>query len=177
MASIFDQLGGEAAVNAVVDKFYDTLLTDSRVNHYFKNTDMGKQRARQKQFLTLVTGGPSTYEGKDMKQAHCNHAITKENFDITWEHLEAALQFYDVPQHLVERVKEVFYSVEKDIVGQPKTSDKCPVLKSIDQKALNQTQESSQQEKKKVAEIENFGLRESNLTAKLRNDVYRKHCY
>lgn len=39
---------------------------------------MGKQRQRQKQFITLITGGPHNYEGKDMKTAHANYKIGKK---------------------------------------------------------------------------------------------------
>lgn len=57
---------------------------------------MAKQACRQKQFITLVTGGPHNYEGENMKTAHCKLKITKEHFDITWDHLEQALIFYKV---------------------------------------------------------------------------------
>ena len=61
MASLYEKLGGEGAVGAVVDRFYDLLLADPQVNHFFKATDMSKQRCRQKQFIMLVTGGPHNY--------------------------------------------------------------------------------------------------------------------
>ena len=67
MATLYEKLGGEGPVSAVVDKFYDFMLEDDRVSAFFKNTDMAKQRESQKQFITLVTGGPNNYEGKDMK--------------------------------------------------------------------------------------------------------------
>lgn len=42
--SLFERIGGEAAVNAAVELFYSKVLADSRVNSYFKKTDMSKQR-------------------------------------------------------------------------------------------------------------------------------------
>ena len=53
------------------------MLDDKRVNEFFKNTDMNKQRKRQTDFITLVTGGPNNYEGVDMKKAHEKMAIGK----------------------------------------------------------------------------------------------------
>ena len=82
--TLFDRLGGEEALSAVVDKFYDMMLADSRVNVFFKNSDMQKQRLRMKQFLTMATGGPNKYEGADMKEAHKKMKIGKEPFDATW---------------------------------------------------------------------------------------------
>lgn len=67
MATLFDKLGGEGPIGAVVDKFYDFMLEDERVSAFFKNTDMAKQRESQKKFIIMVAGGPNNYEGKDMK--------------------------------------------------------------------------------------------------------------
>jgi hemoglobin len=61
MTTLYDKLGGEAAINAVVDRFYDVMVTDPRVNHFYQNINLTKLRCRQKQFITLVTGGPSNY--------------------------------------------------------------------------------------------------------------------
>ena len=84
MATLCDKLGGEAAISAVVDKFYDLMLDDSRVSAFFKNTDLEKQRMRQKQFITMVTEGPNRYEGADMKTAHQKFKIGQAHFDATW---------------------------------------------------------------------------------------------
>ena len=74
--TLFERLGGEGAVTAVVDKFYEIMLQDNRVSHYFATIDMKKQKERQTQFITLVTGGPNIYQGTDMKTAHCKYAIS-----------------------------------------------------------------------------------------------------
>lgn len=84
MASLYERLGGEPAITAVVDKFYDFMMKDDRVNAFFKNTDMVKQRKSQASFITMVTGGPNHYEGRDMKEAHAKFAIKKLEFDATW---------------------------------------------------------------------------------------------
>jgi hemoglobin len=38
------KLGGEETIAKVVDYFYDLVLADDTVNHFFENTDMEKQR-------------------------------------------------------------------------------------------------------------------------------------
>ena len=38
--SIYEGIGGKAALDLAVDKFYDKVLKDNRVKHFFKNTDM-----------------------------------------------------------------------------------------------------------------------------------------
>jgi hemoglobin len=51
------------------------MLKDQVVSAFFSNTDMTKQVERQKQFITLVTGGPNLYEGADMAKAHAKMKI------------------------------------------------------------------------------------------------------
>lgn len=85
--SLFERLGGESAISAVVDKFYEYMLQDQRVSHFYEHVDLGKLRCRQKDFITLVTGGPNHYEGTDMKTAHCKLSISGQDFDVTWENL------------------------------------------------------------------------------------------
>ena len=45
MTTLYDQIGGEPAVNAAVDLFYEKVLTDPRINHFFADVDMAKQSA------------------------------------------------------------------------------------------------------------------------------------
>lgn len=95
-------MGGKAAVSAVVDRFYQIMLADDEVSHFFGSTDMEKQRCRMKQFITLVTGGPNEYQGADMKTAHCKFDIWKSHYDKTWQNLEISLKHFKVDNKLIE---------------------------------------------------------------------------
>lgn len=101
MTTLFEKLGGEGAVSAVVDKFYEFMMADPVVSHFFAKTDMKKQAQSQKSFITMVCGGPNNYHGKDMKAAHAKMNIGKKEFDATWKHLHDALRFYQVSEVLV----------------------------------------------------------------------------
>ena len=68
--SLYDRIGGAPAVDAAVDIFYKKVLADKRIAYMFKDTDMKRQHAHQKKFLTYAFGGPNEYEGKDMRCAH-----------------------------------------------------------------------------------------------------------
>jgi hemoglobin len=68
--SLFDRLGGRAAVEAAVELFYEKVLADDLLSPFFANTDMTRQRAQQKAFLTFAFGGPNNYTGQDLRTAH-----------------------------------------------------------------------------------------------------------
>ena len=105
MATLYERLGGEGAISSVVDKFYVYMLADEITAPFFSNTDMTKQRQSQKNFITLVTGGPNVYQGLDMKKAHDKMKITHLAFDETWNNLVKSLNDHNVPQNLVDELK------------------------------------------------------------------------
>lgn len=120
-ASLYEQLGGEAAVNAAVDIFYRKVLSDHRINRFFDNTDIEKQAAKQKSFLTMAFGGPNNYTGTDMRQAHA-HLVKKlglddSHFDAVMEHLTNTLVELNVPQNLIDQVAAIAESTRNDVLN------------------------------------------------------------
>lgn len=81
------------------------MLNDPITAPFFKNTDMVKQRARQTQFIVMVTGGPNKYEGEDMRKAHAKFQIGKKEFDETWLNLEKSFVSFKVNENLIKQVK------------------------------------------------------------------------
>ncbi|ELZ81483.1 group 1 truncated hemoglobin [Haloferax larsenii] len=90
--SLYSEIGGHEAVDAVVSDFYDRVLADESVAHYFDDTDMAKQHAHQVQFISAVAGGPVEYDGEDMRDAHAHLGLTGDDFDAIANHLEVALR-------------------------------------------------------------------------------------
>ena len=90
-STAFDRMGGNEAVESVVDEFYGRVLNDDRVVHHFEGTDTTALRAHQVQFISAVTGGPVEYTGRGMREAHRGMGITDEEFDVVAEHLDRAL--------------------------------------------------------------------------------------
>lgn len=69
--TLYEKVGGEEAIAKVVDYFYSELvLKDPTVNHFFKDTDMEKQRNHQTKFISFALGGSNQYTGKSMGNAH-----------------------------------------------------------------------------------------------------------
>jgi hemoglobin len=118
--SIYQQLGGEAAVNAAVDIFYRKVLKDDRIKHFFDSVDMARQAAKQKAFLTMAFGGPNNYTGEDMRRGHA-HLVAKglndSHFDAVMEHLGGTLKELNVPGHLISQCAAIAESTRKDVLG------------------------------------------------------------
>lgn len=121
MATLYERLGGQAAVDAAVDIFYRKMLSDDRVNYFFDNTDMDKQIAKQKAFLTMAFGGPNNYTGKDMREGH-KHLVAKglnnTHVDIVIEHLGNTLKELGVAANDIAEVAAIANGARKDVLSQ-----------------------------------------------------------
>jgi hemoglobin len=124
MATLFDKLGGKAAVDLAVDKFYEKVLSDERIKHFFEGIDMVKQRAHQKAFLTYAFGGTSKYDGRYMREAHQDlvekRGLSGEHFDAVAENLLEALKEMGVSQELRNEVAAIAAAPQhkKDVLNQ-----------------------------------------------------------
>ncbi|MEY3281424.1 MAG: hypothetical protein RL674_1409 [Pseudomonadota bacterium] len=118
--SLFEQLGGEAAVDAAVEVFYKKVLEDHRIYRFFDNVDMEKQAAKQKAFLTMAFGGPSHYSGKDLRAGHAKlvkMGLDDSHFNAVLENLEATLIELGVEKELVEQVNALAETTRHDVLG------------------------------------------------------------
>ncbi len=117
--SIFEKIGGEAAVNAAVDVFYRNVLMDERISHFFDSIDMASQHQKQKAFMTMAFGGPNHYSGADMRKAHAHMNLTEEHFTAVAENLIAALKELNVAQEHIDEIIAVCLSVKDDVLNVP----------------------------------------------------------
>lgn len=120
MSSVFEQIGGAAAVDAAVDIFYRKVLRDKRIAEFFETVDMDAQRNKQKAFLTMAFGGPHTYTGKDMRTAHAHlvaRGLNDGHFNAVAENLKLTLEELKVPEQLVKQVLNIAESTRSDVLG------------------------------------------------------------
>lgn len=115
--SLYERLGGEAAVAAAVDIFYDKVMADQRINQFFDGVDMVTQANKQKAFLTMVFGGPNNYSGKDMRAAHAHLGLDESHFDAVVEDLAATLVELGVGQADIAEVAGIAASVKDDVLN------------------------------------------------------------
>lgn len=113
--TLYDRLGGAAAVDLAVEKFYQKVLADERVRHFFAHIDMQKQKQHQKDFMTYAFGGAEHWNGRPMRSAHrqavSEMGLTDIHFDAIAENLVATLVEMEVPQALIDEVVQIVGSV------------------------------------------------------------------
>jgi hemoglobin len=138
--ALFDRLGGEAGIAAVVDDFTPRVLQDPRVNWPRKNVKGGAFSFFHKssgaaawnptkenvanlnkhlvQFIVLATGGPAHYDGKEMTSAHAGMRIGNPEFDAVLGDLKASLDRLQIPNKEQKELLSIVESTRPQIVTQ-----------------------------------------------------------
>jgi hemoglobin len=95
--SLYDRLGKQDAITAVVDDFVANVAADTRINAAFANADIPHLKKMLVEQICAATGGPCKYTGKDMKTAHQGMNIKGPDFDALVEDLKKSLDKFKVP--------------------------------------------------------------------------------
>jgi len=114
--TIYDAIGGEPALVAVVSDFYDRVLADPELTGFFAGVSMARLQGRQVEFFAAALGGPVTYSGASMKDAHWGRGIEQRHFDLVAGHLAASLAGAGVPADIVGQIIGAIAPLSADIV-------------------------------------------------------------
>ncbi|GLC34075.1 hypothetical protein PLESTF_000172200 [Pleodorina starrii] len=119
--TLYERLGGSAAVEAAVEIFYNRIIADGELAPFFQGVDMKKQRRKQVAFMTYVFGGAGAYEGRDLYKAHKNlieqHGLKELHFDLVAGHLLETLRSLNVPEDLTNEAMAVVATAKPLIFG------------------------------------------------------------
>lgn len=114
--SLYRRLGEREGIGAVVDEFYERVLSDEELRPFFEDVDMREQRGHQTRFLVTAAGGPELYDGEDMENAHDHLDIGHVDFSRIEVHLADALREFDASDEDVDAVVAEIESFRGPIV-------------------------------------------------------------
>mgnify|MGYP003385805370 CR=1 FL=1 len=116
MMTVYDDIGGEAAIDVAVDIFYRKILADKRVNEFFSRVEMEGQRDKQKAFLTMAFGGPNNYTGKDLRKGHKAMNLNEGHFNAIAELLVATLEELKVTKTSIDQIVAIVSTTKDDVL-------------------------------------------------------------
>lgn len=119
--SLYERIGGEAALMAAVDLFYAKVLANDLLRPFFKGLDMEAQVRKQIAFMSWAMGGPESYKGRDLTTAHAhlvkNLGLADAHFDAVAGCLEATLREMGVERGLIDEVLGRIGQTRSDVLG------------------------------------------------------------
>ena len=117
--TLYDRLGGRDAIATVVDSFVARVAADTRINKKFARSDVPRVKSMLVEQICSATGGPCTYTGRSMKEAHRNMGVTDGEFDALVEDLVATLNQFNVAKTDQDALLTTLGAMRADIVERP----------------------------------------------------------
>lgn len=134
--TLYDRLGGKDGVDAIVSDFTTRVMADPTVNWERKGVKQGgisihrgrsmewdasgeninRLKTHLAQFIAIKTGGPTTYSGVEMKQAHAGMRITNTEFDASVGSLKATLDKLQIPNDEQKELLAIIESTRNQVV-------------------------------------------------------------
>jgi hemoglobin len=103
---LYELIGGRSTIKAATELFYNKVLEDDNLRHFFEQIDMAHLRSRQIMFISMLLGG-RVYTGKDINDAHRrfrDQGLNGTHFDLFLKHFRAALEQVGVKPENAEKV-------------------------------------------------------------------------
>jgi hemoglobin len=114
---LYERLGGQAAIRAVVDDFIGNVAADPRINERFANADIPRLKTRLVEQICEATGGPCKYTGATMVEAHRGMNVSDAEFTALVEDLVKSLEKFKVPAAEKSELLTALGSMKPQIVG------------------------------------------------------------
>lgn len=95
--NLYQQLGGESGVEAIVYDLIVRIADDERVVDRFRNVDISRFKEGFETYICSVSGGPCEYTGDSMQVVHAGHYYTDTEFNAIVELLVEAMEAQAVP--------------------------------------------------------------------------------
>lgn len=114
--ALFDRVG-DRTVAEIVDHFYERVLCDPMLEPYFAQAPTGHIRAMQRELFTIALGGPGTYSGLGIHDAHAELGITPLHFSRYMEHLTTTLHRMNVDADVVDALLGRLALLADDVTG------------------------------------------------------------
>ena len=114
---LYDRLGGKPAITAVVDDFIGNVGGDARINQRFTNANIPRLKTMLVDQICAATGGPCTYTGQNMVDAHRGMNVRDAEFTALVEDLVKSLDKFKVPAQEKNELLTALGGMKPQIVG------------------------------------------------------------
>lgn len=119
--SLFEKLGGEEAIVATVEIFYEKVINDPLLSPFFETISMDAQGDKMIAFVARAFGGPDEFKGKDLRVAHKHlvdsMGLNDNHFDSVSTHLAATLNEMAIDQNLIDDCIAIVESTRDDVLN------------------------------------------------------------
>ena len=98
--TLYEMLGGESKLRAIIDTFVDRVCDDVMIGFFFSQIDRGHLKKMEFQFAAGFLGADIVYEGRPLGEAHRKHPIMGGQFARRKKILQEVLEEMNVPESI-----------------------------------------------------------------------------
>lgn len=113
---LYERIGGSEAIAATIDAFYERVLADPRVSHYFDGVDLNRLKRQQQRFFEFGTGGLATYDVSRIEVVHEPLDIGQAAYDVFVGHFEDTLLAFELPEQEREELMDAVHGFHDAVV-------------------------------------------------------------
>lgn len=114
---LYEQLGGEPGLAALVDQFLRELARDPDAVPHFRGADIGRFREQLTLHLCQTFDGPCRYDGAPLAEVHRGMRIEERAFNAVVEDLIDAMEARGIATPVQNRVLARLAPMREEVVG------------------------------------------------------------
>jgi hemoglobin len=99
---MYERMGGEPALRAIIDEFVDRVFEDIMIGFFFRDVDRRRIKELEFQHAAEFLGAPVRYRGRPLDVAHASHRIMGGQFARRKELLRQTLVAHAVAPDIVD---------------------------------------------------------------------------
>ena len=114
---MYDEVGGEAAVRALVGDFYQRVFADPELRPFFADAQRDRRERMQFEFFSAALGGPIEFSGTTLRDAHAGRHIGTAQLTLFTQHLLDTMKERELSPAAVDMIIDRISRYADDIVG------------------------------------------------------------
>lgn len=115
--SLYQALGGKPGITRIVEGMLLNVARDPRIVQHFRNVDPERLRNKLVEKFCVEAGGPCTYTGDTMAEAHKGQRIDRAEFNALVENLTDAMEAQGVPVRVQNRLLARLAAERGEVIG------------------------------------------------------------
>jgi hemoglobin len=117
LAGVFEDFGGRAGLDALMEEFMAVLLADPRMRPFFEKVEHDRVKRQLAEQFCAILGGGCAYSGRDMVAAHAAHGIDRADFNALVEDLQIAMSKRGIPFRAQNKLLAVLAPMHRDVIN------------------------------------------------------------
>ena len=116
LPTLYERLGGADGLRRIIDDVIDAHLANPLIGVRFQAFEPAEMKQKAFTFFAAGTGGPQSYEGRDLPTAHKGMNINEQEFLAATDDLMSVLAKHGVGQIEQQEVLAAFYSMKGEVL-------------------------------------------------------------